>query len=303
MNGWTVMWVGENAFRSTPSIRGQIEGLGFMVKVYRTHDKFCRMLSKKQPDMMPNYVFVISHEEVEPILAYFTERHVTSGAAPGSSAGAFRVVIEARSMAEAQGVSERLSFPENCMVTIAGSWEEVILSLHAMSSEISMQLLCAPAAMSKCIEPSVPSAETTLEASAGSGTALEESLPAGSGGWTLIWVSDQAFKPTATNLKVQLETLGGMVKGYKTNKNATRALDKKRALPRTVVLVVASEAPQFLTYLQGRPELADTRVVVESQSRAGHAALLPTTATCEIADGFEDAINVVRRIVSHPSFT
>jgi len=44
-------------------------------------------------------------------------------------------------------------------------------------------------------------------------------------------------------------------------------------------------------------------VVVESQSRAGTQALLPTTATCEIADGFEDAINVVRRIVSHPSFT
>jgi len=144
-------------------------------------------------------------------------------------------------------------------------------------------------------------APACIRAAAASTTAFAEVLPGADADWTLIWVSDQAFKPTATNLRAQLETLGCQVKGYKTHKNASRALDKKRSISRTVILVVGSEAPQFLHYLQGRPELAGARVVVES--RAAHTALLPSPATYEFAEGFEDAIIKIRRIVSHPSFT
>merc|ERR1719262_1913124 len=92
-------------------------------------------------------------------------------------------------------------------------------------------------------------------------------MQAGGTPWTLVWISDQAFKPAAVGLKVKLESLGCQVKGYKTHKNAARALDKKRTLVRTVVLVSGAEAPQFLAYMAGRPEIGQTQVVVEASNR------------------------------------
>merc|ERR1712232_576270 len=94
-----------------------------------------------------------------------------------------------------------------------------------------------------------------------------ERLPPGENHWTLIWISDRAFKPAAQHMKEKLEALGGQVKSYKTNKNATRALDKKRALTRTVVLVSGMEAPAFLAYIASRPELSFARIVVETMPR------------------------------------
>merc|ERR1740117_1782321 len=118
--------------------------------------------------------------------------------------------------------------------------------------------------------------------------------------WTLIWISDQAFKPAATELKTTLEALGGQVKGYKTHKNAARALDKKRALTRTVVLVAGPEAAPFLAYLGSRPELASTRVVVEANARSVPIREGPFV---EVSETFEESIATVNRIVMEPGFT
>ncbi|CAE7308532.1 Ank2 [Symbiodinium sp. CCMP2592] len=117
--------------------------------------------------------------------------------------------------------------------------------------------------------------------------------------WTLVWISDQAFKPTAVSLKTQLEGLGCQVKGYKTHKNAARALDKKRALVRTVVMVTGAEAPPFLQYIASRPELASTPVVVEATSRSIPVRESPTVQVC---DSFDAAANAVWKVAHEPGF-
>eukprot|EP00439_Symbiodinium_sp_Y106_P084818 s1553_g26.t1 len=117
--------------------------------------------------------------------------------------------------------------------------------------------------------------------------------------WTLVWISDQAFKPTAVSLKTQLEGLGCQVKGYKTHKNAARALDKKRALVRTVVMVTGAEAPPFLQYIASRPELTSTPVVVEATSRSIPVRESPTVQVC---DSFDAAANAVWKVAHEPGF-
>jgi len=153
---------------------------------------------------------------------------------------------------------------------------------------------------------SVPQANAPMTATPGGPTGSAdvdiddgESVAGGGYPWTLIWISEQAFKPAAAPLKKQLEALGGQVKGYKTNKNATRALDKKRALTRTIVLVSGAEASAFMQYLTGRKDLIGTRVVVEASSRS---APVKSTTTCEIAEDFEKALAVIRRIANDPEF-
>eukprot|EP00913_Durusdinium_trenchii_P001698 g1570.t1 len=116
------------------------------------------------------------------------------------------------------------------------------------------------------------------------GTEVKSQKEQGENPWTLVWISDQAFKPTAVSLKTQLESLGCQVKGYKTNKNAARALDKKRGLVRTVVMVTAAEALPFLQYLSSRPELASTPVVVEATRGYGSIPKSPSVQVCESFD-------------------
>ncbi|CAE7684171.1 Ank2 [Symbiodinium necroappetens] len=129
---------------------------------------------------------------------------------------------------------------------------------------------------------------------------VETSNPkASENSWTLVWISDQAFKPTAVSLKAQLEGLGCQVKGYKTHKNAARALDKKRALVRTVVMVTGAEAPPFLQYIATRPELASTPVVVEATSRSIPVRESPTVQVC---DSFDAAANAVWKVAHEPGF-
>merc|ERR1712039_931512 len=125
------------------------------------------------------------------------------------------------------------------------------------------------------------------------GTVSTEPGAASDTPWTLVWVSDQAFKPAAGAQKAKLEALGCQVKGYKTHKNAARALDKKRALARTVVLVSGAEAAPFIAYLQGRPEISQTRVVVETSSRAVPVREGPTVMMVE---DFDSAVQAVRRV-------
>eukprot|EP00927_Polykrikos_kofoidii_P000656 TRINITY_DN10243_c3_g1_i1.p1 TRINITY_DN10243_c3_g1~~TRINITY_DN10243_c3_g1_i1.p1 ORF type:complete len:724 (-),score=108.04 TRINITY_DN10243_c3_g1_i1:316-2487(-) len=110
--------------------------------------------------------------------------------------------------------------------------------------------------------------------------------------WTLIWISDSAFKPAASTAKGQLEALGCQVKCYKTHRNATRALDKKYALVRTVVLVTAQEASPFLAYLVSRPELGKVPVIVEGTPRGSN---IQDVYTCSVVDDFETALKAVHK--------
>jgi len=153
---------------------------------------------------------------------------------------------------------------------------------------------------------SVPQASAPMVATPGGPAASAdgdiddgESMAGGGYPWTLIWISEQAFKPAAAPLKKQLEALGGQVKGYKTNKNATRALDKKRALTRTIVLVSGAEATAFQQYLATRKDLAGTRVVVEASSRV---QLTKSSSSLEIAEDFDKALAVIRKIANDPEF-
>jgi len=395
LNGWTAIWVGERAFRAPPGMKEQIESIGFMVKVYRSHVKCCRALDNKA-HLPTTTVYVVSEADAEAVLAYLCRRECSD----------LRFVVEASSAPEAQAVAARLNCPEDAILTVAGSWDEVVNALRAVAAEASsrlpaeppsapdysaamptavptapsMQLATGPVSWAQATAPGAaapgaapgrPTGMSTLELTAAANAQLvvgprtwaqaaapvapatggavrsgaelatvgqvsgvplaagqwvlpqaapqagEASSIASNGTaavgaadsvvgqvvdgnpWTLVWISDQAFKPSAVAMKAQLETLGGQVKGYKTHKNAARALDKKRALTRTVVLVSGTEAPPFLAYLSSRPELASTRVVVEASSRS---VPIRETPTCEVADTFDAALVAVSRIVRDPGF-
>lgn len=303
LNGWTVIWVGERAFRASASAKEQIEATGFLVKVYRSHDKCCRAMDKKA-HLTPTTVYVVSEVDAEHMLAYLCRRGATD----------LRFVVDAQGLAEAQMVVQRLAFPEDAICTVADSWETVMSALRAVAAEVAARapieqpamqpqtkVVPVSAAVAANQRPSPPRVVPMSEV-AGHGGSATSSVPAvqTDNPWTLIWISDQAFKPAAVALKAQLEQLGGQVKGYKTHKNAARALDKKRALTRTVVLVSGPEAAPFLAYLQGRPELANTRVVVEASSRSAPVRESPTV---EVAESFEGAMDVVQRIVLEPGFS
>lgn len=120
--------------------------------------------------------------------------------------------------------------------------------------------------------------------------------PTSKRGWTVIWVSDQAFKPAAAPQKTQLEGLGCQVKGYKTQKNAARALDKKRAVAKTVMLVSAAEAASLMTYLQSRPELGTIPVVILANGRT--AVNKYEGPHCAIAENFEIAMARVLQVAA-----
>jgi len=233
-----------------------------------------------------------------------------------------RLVVEAGGAEEAKDVASWFSCPADAICTIAGSWDEVMSCLRAVSAEVAsrapldqaMGTMTNVAAQLQAAPPrTVPMSEVAQARPAISMTQVNGGAQTGTGlpfvfqfsqtdmnPWTLIWISDQAFKPAATALKTQLEALGGQVKGYKTHKNAARALDKKRALARTVVLVAGPEAAPFLAYLGSRPELANTRVVVEANSRSVPIREGPFV---EVADSFEGSLMAVQRIVNEPTFS
>jgi hypothetical protein len=59
LNGWTVIWVGERAFRASMATKEQIEVAGFLLKIYRSHDK-CRRALDKKAHLSPTTVYVVS---------------------------------------------------------------------------------------------------------------------------------------------------------------------------------------------------------------------------------------------------
>lgn len=272
LNGWTVIWVGERAFRATAAMKEQIEVLGFLLKVYRSYDKCCRALDKKTNISSTN-AFLLSAADSEPMFQYLCNR----------GAGDLRIVVDAEgsSPAEVQHLISGVVHPQETAVTIANSWDEVLAGLSSVNMEASARLPDSCEVRQAVVETE----------------GME--LQASDAPWTLVWISDQAFKPAATGLKAQLESLGCQVKGYKTHKNAARALDKKRALARTVVLVSGAEAAPFLAYLGARPEIASTQVVIEASSRA---VPLRETPNCQVVENFDQAVAAVWKIAADPGF-
>jgi len=297
LSGWTAIWVGERAFRASASMKEQMEAVGFLVKIYRSHDRCSKALDKKA-SIPPTNAFVLSVADAEPMLAYLNGRGSTN----------LRIVVDVEGVpaADAQELASRLVCPEGSVLTIAGSWDEVLAVLRVVHEEVAAppQVADLPAPTSNPASAQLPAPQASQASPVSlSGNAADPPSPSMDAGvtpsagapWTLVWISDQAFKPAAASMKQQLEMLGCQVKGYKTQRNAARALDKKRTLVRTMVLVSGAEAPAFLAYLASRPELAATQVIVEASARTAPVRESPT---CKVVEGFEDAVQALQTLVA-----
>mmetsp|Transcript_59945 Transcript_59945/g.195770 ORF Transcript_59945/g.195770 Transcript_59945/m.195770 type:complete len:788 (+) Transcript_59945:137-2500(+) len=291
LNGLTVVWVGERAFRAPAVMKEQIEGMGFLVKIYRSHDKCSRALDKKATVASTN-VFVVSEGDGGPLLKYLKSREARH----------IQFVVDAEHSTnpiEAQRLTMHPA-PDESSVAVAFTWDDVLLALQNVS------MLASPQAMGGIVMMGGGGdVESVAGVASGMSPVGRGDLSVGETGvvsdspWTLVWVSDQAFKPAAGAQKTKLEALGCQVKGYKTHKNAARALDKKRVLVRTVVLVSGAEAPPFLAYLTSRPEIAATPVVVEASSRS---VPVRESSICKVVDSFEAAIEAVGQMAADPGF-
>jgi len=329
-NGWTVVWVGDRAFRAVDARKAEISSMGFLVKVYKNQDKCCRALDKK-PTIPKSTVFLVSEAESRQLVSYLR----------GRGAGGLRVVIDAEgAVGDAERLREELGVLEDSAdcPTIAHSWEEVVSSLcsigvvaaapaaghvqqlagrapqHPVHPRREETAKLAGATARTAAEPAAfergprggPSRATGAADSAALGTLQAEGGAAASGGdgaegkWTLVWVSELAFKPTAVTMKARLEALGCQVKGYKAHRNATRALDKKRALVRTVALVSGGEATPLLAYFASRPELGAVPLVVEASQRTLRFC---SSEAVEVAEDFEAAVAMVQRIATDAGWT
>jgi len=285
-----LVWVGERAFRASAAAKEQIEGLGYSIKVYRSHDRCSRMLDKKSA-LASHSVFVLSEADAKPMLQYLRSRSATG----------VRVLVDAEGFSAQQVWELSETFPEleeASAVRVCVSWDELLTSLCEIYQEaLYLGLSAANAKLQPATGPVMAPAESKQPKDAQGVEASNQKASENS--WTLVWISDQAFKPTAVSLKTQLEGLGCQVKGYKTHKNAARALDKKRALVRTVVMVTGAEAPPFLQYIASRPELTSTPVVVEATSRSIPVRESPTVQVC---DSFDAAANAVWKVAHEPGF-
>lgn len=299
-NGYTVVWIGERAFRAPATMKEQIENIGFQVKIYRSHDKCCRALDKKSNVASTN-TFVVSEGDTEPMLAYLRSR----------KARRLHIVVDADASPNPllmQRIASSAACPEESSIVVSTHWEEVLAALRDIGAQVSLMM---PQAMGGAVAGAAANGAmggggAAPVASGAEGVAqAAEAKQAGAGAeasdtpWTLVWVSDQAFKPAAGAQKAKLEALGCQVKGYKTHRNAARALDKKRLLVRTVVLVSGAEAAPLMAYLSSRPEISQTMVVVEASSRSQTVRESPT---CKVAEDFESALGVVWQVASDPGF-
>lgn len=282
----SLVWIGERAFRAQANEKEELENLGFTVKIYRTHDRCSRVLDKKST-LAATTVFLLSEAEASPMLEYLQKR----------GASGLRVLVEAEGYTPEQAWEFNKSLPtleDSCAIRVCGSWEEVAAALLEVCQEA--MYMGASASVAKLQTAPAPAPPKPAEKTA----VVESKTREGENPWTLVWISDQAFKPTAVSLKTQLESLGCQVKGYKTHKNAARALDKKRGLVRTVVMVTAAEALPFLQYLQSRPELLSTPVVVEATSRGFGS--LPKSPNVQVCDSFDSAAKAVWTVAHEPGF-
>jgi len=291
LNGLTLVWLGERAYRAPAVLKEQIENIGFMVKVYRSADKCCRALGKR-PVVAPTCAFLVTEAESEALLAYLCERKAVD----------VRVVVDADGMpqAEAQKFTTKLQWPEESSVVVATGWEAVLAALHNINKEAAQRVVAAGGlGVRGMFDGEGADSQANSSSPDQAAAAAPPAPPASDTPWTLVWISDQAFKPAAVGQKERLESLGCQVKGYKTHKNAARALDKKRTLARTVVLVSGAEAAPFMAYLASRPEIAETPVVVEASARS---VPLREGPTVQVAEDFEAAVAAVCQVAADPCF-
>lgn len=322
LTGWTVIWVGERAFRASGAKKDQIGQEGFLVKVYRSQDKCCRALGKKAA-IPKNTVFLVSEAESRALIAYLWEH----------SAGDLQVIVDADGgTGDPERLCEELGLPEDHShgVAIARSWDDIMCILRNIATVAccmagSAAGFMAPVGaygvceMPALEEPAAPEPSggggRQKEPPKGDGGAPAATAPAGAssagadavanadgadGKWTLLWVSELAFKPSAVALKARLEALGCQVKGYKAHRNAARALDKKRTLTRTIALVSSGEAVPLLAYFASRPELGSVPSVVESAPRG---ASVRSSEHVEVVEDFEAAVVAIQRIAAGAGFT
>lgn len=284
LNGWTVIWVGERAFRAPTSMKEQIESYGFLVRIYRRHDKCIKALEKKS-SIAQSHLFVVSDADAEPILNFMQSR----------GEWGVHLIVDAESstnLAAAHELAFKPSCPKLSTIVVTFSWDEALSEIHDIGITTAKT------------NQSTKNQEGSSPGSPVQNTAKSEDTPknekASEASWTLVWVSDQAFKPAAAPQKKKLEAMGCQVKGYKAHKNAIRALDKKRALVRTIVLVSGYEASALMQYFVSRPELTSTPVVVE-----GACSRSPTIRegpTCRIAENFDAAITIVWDVAKELEF-
>ena len=285
----SLVWVGEKAFRAQAAEKEELERLGFTVKIYRTHDRCSRVLDKKSV-LATTTVFLISEAEAMPMLEYLQKR----------GASGLRVLVEGDGYTPEQAWEFNQTLPileDTCATRVCGSWDEVATALLEVCQEA---LYMGASSVAKLQTAPTPSAAPKAAPEKSAGVDSKTPPKEGDCSWTLVWISDQAFKPTAVSLKTQLESLGCQVKGYKTHKNAARALDKKRGLVRTVVMVTAAEALPFLQYLQSRPELTSTPVVVEATSRG--MGSIPKSPNVQVCESFDAAAQAVWTVAHEPGF-
>jgi len=305
----------------------QIGQEGFLVKVYRSQDKCCRALGKKAA-IPKNTVFLVSEAESRPLVAYLRDHDASD----------LQVIVDAESGAPAdfERLQEELGLPPDGMhtVSLARSWDDIVCVLRSIASMACCMAGTAPgfmvpaSAFGACEgivgEKAVPEmaapepgargkhqevskkggaaasgAAAACTPAAGAGAGADGQADGAEGKWTLLWVSELAFKPSAVSLKARLEALGCQVKGYKAHRNAARALDKKRALTRTIALVSAGEAVPLLAYFTSRPELGTVPAVVESAPRA---TSVRSSDSGEVVEDFEAALVAIQRMAAGAGF-
>jgi len=248
--------------------------IGFAVKVYRNHEKCSRALDRKN-SIPPNTCFILAASEVGPIIRYLQLR----------GARKMHIVVDGEPTGS-------LECPEECSLIISRAWDNVLDAVRKIGAQV------IPPGTAHVPNKTKPTTTTTQARSSPTNADAQASTadkPA-----TLIWVSDQAFKPAAAAQKEELEALGCQVKCYKTHKNAARALDKKRSLVRTCILVNSTEANLLIAYLNERPELQNTKVVVEANSQS--AVRAGESSTCKVAVGWSAAVAAAHEVLSDPTF-
>ncbi|CAE8585002.1 unnamed protein product, partial [Polarella glacialis] len=126
LNGWTVVWIGERAFRAAGSLKEQIESLGFLVKVYRSHDRCSRALEKKGT-ISSTTVFLLAEADAVPMMEYLKGRNVCG----------LRVVVDVEAAPEtAWALGESLPVLEDGSVTrVCCHWDEVLSTLGEVAAE------------------------------------------------------------------------------------------------------------------------------------------------------------------------
>lgn len=277
---FTVFWVGERAFRAAPAKKEQVASMGFRIRIYRNHEK-CRRAVEKEPQALATSVFVASAADAEPLVTFLSTL---------SEHGGVWVVVENTSGSPTSRTDiEQVAslFPEGSgsQVVAANTWEEILATLgsfgaDAIASGVAVHATAASLATSK--EPIPPRVQPDNV-------------------WTLFWVNDNAFKPGNTWQRAELEALGCQVKGYKTQRNAGRALDKKKIVGKCVVLVSVAEAAAMGKYLQQRPDLDSVKVVIEADKpedeKLDTALVQLDGFPTQVSHSFHESVQAVRAAV------